>query len=138
MSEKHASLAHAVLAVMRDVTHLEKEKVTGLNYPITSEASVLGAMRNAFLEHGLVIMPVRAEVTAQSEFTSNKGVPMNRVISRVQYKLLHADSGFESVTVPKLVARVAYLKTWMTVSAWRDVCEAAGIGMVGREKENVT
>lgn len=94
----HKSLAHALLAVMEDVTHVQKEASKGLSYTFASEVAIVTAIREAFIRHGLVIMPTSASVAFSEMYQTAKGGQMNRVIVEMRYKLIHADSGqFEAL-----------------------------------------
>ena len=46
-------------AVMQEVTYIQKEKKTGMNYTIVSHDAVTAKVRPALLKHGIVYYPVR-------------------------------------------------------------------------------
>lgn len=50
-------------AVMAEVSYIQKEKKSGMNYTIVSHDAVTAKVRPALLKHGIVYYPVRCEHT---------------------------------------------------------------------------
>ena len=90
---KHGSLAEAKLAVMRESPYLLKTKSRDLGYAYASEEALIEELHDRFVEHGLTISPIDANVEVTETFTTKKGTVMNRLVLKVVYELTHADTG---------------------------------------------
>lgn len=83
----------AVLAVMRKVHYIQREKVAGTGMTGVMESAVLGAVRPAMLEHGLTLLPVGVTVHPQPPTTSKDGKVLRSVILTERFRLTHVPSG---------------------------------------------
>lgn len=103
----HKSLAHAVIAVMKEVKGMEKNSKVGnggaSSYDGTRDMDVKEVFNKALADNGLCVLPVDIEETTdifrwQDEQTYGQKVVIKQkqqVFTKVKttYKLMHADSG---------------------------------------------
>lgn len=93
MSE-HKSIAEAQLAVMRDVTYIQKQHSKELGYAIIPEPELIAKVRPAMVEHGITVHPTACEpVVAESLYESKNGGRMVNRLFRFTFRFSHAASG---------------------------------------------
>lgn len=61
MTDKPKNVHQRLAAVMQDVTYIQKERKTGMNYTIVSHDAVTAKVRPALLAQGIVYYPVRCD-----------------------------------------------------------------------------
>jgi hypothetical protein len=97
----HGSVSAAKLAVMAEVSYVEKKKSSkDLPYPFASEEAFIEALRPTMIRHGLEIAPVGVQHVVTDQYTTRNGANMNHVIGIFTFRLTHRDSEtFQDVVV---------------------------------------
>jgi len=87
------NIHEAILAIMGEVSYVQKERKQGVTYSIKSEEGVLNAIRPAMLNHGVVMFPVEVKDAYHSTYEAGKYKNLwNRVIATHIYRFVHAAS----------------------------------------------
>lgn len=100
MTADRPSIAHTIVAVMRDVTSVAKDdQFNGgqTRYAYRGVDRVVKALSASMRKHGLVMLP-QAAVPVSTAVTTSQGKPANRVELLVTYRLYHLATD-ESLTV---------------------------------------
>jgi len=96
LAGQHNSVALAILAVMQEVSYIQKERKQGVQYPIKSERSVIVALRDSMINNGLVMYPTSVSDTYHERYdhtnARGKTTSMARVVASFGYCLHHAHS----------------------------------------------
>jgi hypothetical protein len=83
----------AIAAVMARVGAIKKTASPQLRYRYLSEESLIEALRPAMIEEGLIILPGEIIDLRTETYETPNGATMNRVIVRIEYRIVHAPSG---------------------------------------------
>jgi hypothetical protein len=99
MTDEIKNVASAIHAVMQDVGYVQKTgKNEQQNYTYADEASVIQAVRDSMLTHGLIMVP-RVETFERETFDRGSGKPPALVSHvTIRYAIIHTESG-ESIEV---------------------------------------
>ena len=93
---KHESLRHAQLAVMEDVSYVQKKGRVGdgkYSYTYAGEAELIAQIRPAMLKHGIVMYPVGSTHISTEEYTTNRGSRVSLFLGKRSFAFQHIDSG---------------------------------------------
>lgn len=83
----------AMLAIMSEVSYVQKERSEDVNYTLKTENAVIQAIRPAMLNHGVYMYPVGVKEIEHSEFEAGKYKNIwNRVVAIHVYRFIHAVS----------------------------------------------
>ena len=86
--------------VRKSVDYLEKDKQVGGKYWAVTHDSVTAAIRNALIEHGVIIVPVLlSSKTVDTLMTTGKGIPYIRYEAKYSIAFVNMDEPTERVEV---------------------------------------
>lgn len=87
----------AILMVMAEVDYAQKtvEVKQGSGYMAAGERDIIRALRPSMVKNGLSLRPEVTEVVKDEIFKGKSG-PMNRVMVRVTWRVVHAPSGYSA------------------------------------------
>lgn len=93
---EHKTIGEAILAVMREVSYIQKERKSGVQYAIKSERSVIKALRESMMNNGLVMWPESVSDAYHERYESvnsrGKTISYARVVATFGYRLHHVHS----------------------------------------------
>ena len=83
----------AMLAIMNEVSYIQKERSKDVGYTLKTENSVIQATRPSMLKHGVYMYPVGVKDVAHSQFEAGKYKNIwNRIVATHVYRFVHAES----------------------------------------------
>ena len=83
----------AMLAIMNEVSYIQKERSKDVNYTLKTENAVIQAIRPAMLKHGVYMYPVGVKDASHSQFEAGKYKNIwNRIVATHVYRFVHAES----------------------------------------------
>jgi hypothetical protein len=84
----------AILAIMHEVSYVQKEKSKDVNYTLKTENAVIQALRPAMLKFGVFMYPVKVHDIQQNTFEAGKFKNVwNRLVCVHTFRFQHAESG---------------------------------------------
>lgn len=86
---EHKSLAEAQLAVMEEVSYVQKQNIKGLSYAVATESDVIAALRPAMIKHGITSCPVAVAQMDSGRWETKTGGAMNMIRLAVTYRFTH-------------------------------------------------
>jgi hypothetical protein len=91
MTEKN--IHSAILAIMNEVSYVQKERSKDVNYTLKTENAVIQALRPALLNHGVFVYPVGVRDIQQNQFEAGKYKNVwNRLVCIHVFRFVHAES----------------------------------------------
>ena len=96
MTSKHSTLREAQLAVMQDVSYIQKKGKVGsgsYGYTYAGEKELINELRPAMLKHGIVMYPDTCEVVQTEDYTTSKGHRMSMFLGKRRFVFEHVESG---------------------------------------------
>lgn len=87
---EHRNIYQRLAAVMGEVSYIQKERKSGMNYTIVSHDAVTAKVRPALLKHGIVYHPIRCEHTHNG----------NRAECAMTVRFVNVDAPTEFFDVP--------------------------------------
>jgi len=84
----------AMLAIMNEVSYIQKERSKDVNYTLKTENAVIQAIRPAMVKHGVFMYPAGVKEVEHSQFEAGKYKNIwNRIVATHIYRFVHAPSG---------------------------------------------
>jgi len=93
---KHTSLAAAQLAVMKEVSYVQKKGKVGdgkFSYTYAGEAELIAQIRPAMVENGIVMYPTTCQHISNEEYTTARGSRVSIFLGTRVFAFHHVDTG---------------------------------------------
>lgn len=88
-----SNIHQAMLAIMGEVSYIQKERSKDVKYTLKTENAVIQAIRPAMLKHGVYMYPVGVKDVAHSQFEAGQYKNIwNRIVAVHVYRFVHAES----------------------------------------------
>lgn len=94
-----SSLEEAKLAVMADVTGVDKTTASGLRYSFLAYDDLVKALRSSMVKYGLSVFPCDVAVENRSSYTTSRGAEMMSTLATVTYRFTHTSGASQDVVV---------------------------------------
>jgi hypothetical protein len=83
----------AILAVMREVGYVQKERKDGLNYSFAGERALIAALRPSMIDHGIYMAVVEYREIDRSDYMTANQKPMNSTSVHGVVRFTHVPTG---------------------------------------------
>ena len=70
---KHPNIRCAQLAIMDEVSYIQRAMTSELSYPILRERDLIAAARPAMIRHGVTCYPIKSEFSYHGEVPTRSG-----------------------------------------------------------------
>lgn len=92
MSEEK-NIHEAIVAVMKEVGYVQKQKAAELRYTFAGEAALIAALRPPMVEHGIYMAVIEIKDIQTLQYTTKSGTSMFKVSLVAVIRFTHAPSG---------------------------------------------
>lgn len=83
----------AILAIMKEVGYVQKERKAAVRYSLKTEEAILKAIRPVMIAHDVIMLPVEIADIAPSSYVNHKDTYFNEVKFSRGFKFVHVPSG---------------------------------------------
>ena len=93
---KHGNIWEAQLAVMHEVSYVQKKGRVGtgkFSYSFAGEADLIAEIRPSMVKHGIVMYPTSCEVIKTEDYETRNGNRVSLLLTKRTFVFAHADSG---------------------------------------------
>ena len=100
--ETHKNIWEAQLAVMREVSYVQKKGRVGegkYGYSFAGEADLIAQLRPAMVNHGVTMYPSACELLGTEEYKTRSGNRNSLILSKRTFVFAHATSGTQCEVV---------------------------------------
>lgn len=92
------ALQEAILEVYEAVGYVQKQRASGLNYTIATEADFIAVLRPAMVKAGLTIHCESYNIAKDETFTTKSGGTSRRIVVEAKFVVTHKGGGIRRVS----------------------------------------